>query len=205
MGDDVIGDVRRVAADAADEVRAAVVLEALAEHVQPRHGRDAAALAELAAVSSTGRRSHGYATAVAGRPDHGADAGRPVGRVAGRRGAAEIVGIGSAARTSRPSPLASMCSSIRARSRAHPVSAAATVEGRSSAMPTRWPSSPTTRPTSRTSSACSVARSSVAVVGTGRPAAGTARRAPQRASGTSSIVLSRMPIRSSHQKMSMPR
>src|SRR4051794_6240024 len=49
-GRDLPGDERRVAADAADEMRGAAVLEVPAEHVQPGHGRDAEALNELAVV-----------------------------------------------------------------------------------------------------------------------------------------------------------
>ena len=51
---DVVGDEGGVTADAVDEVGAAAVLEALAEHVEARHGRDAAALADLA-VERRGR------------------------------------------------------------------------------------------------------------------------------------------------------
>ena len=62
---DVLGDECGVAADAVDEVRAAVVLEALTEHVQARHRRDAAALADLTVavehrkVAATGRSGGG--------------------------------------------------------------------------------------------------------------------------------------------------
>jgi hypothetical protein len=54
----VLGDEVGVAADAVDEVRVAVVLEALAEHVGARHGRDPAVLADLTATVEMGTSSH---------------------------------------------------------------------------------------------------------------------------------------------------
>jgi len=67
-------DERGVPADPADEVRVAVVLEALAEHVQAGNGGDAAALPELAVGVEDGDAQPRVGPAVAGRPDHGADA-----------------------------------------------------------------------------------------------------------------------------------
>ena len=56
-GADVLGDGPGVAADAVDEVRVAVVLEALAEHVGAGHRRDAAVLAISPRSSRIGRSS----------------------------------------------------------------------------------------------------------------------------------------------------
>ena len=71
----VIGHERGVAADAADEVRTAVVLEALTEHVQARDRRAAAALADLARAVEHRQPQPRVGTPVAGRPDDGADTG----------------------------------------------------------------------------------------------------------------------------------
>jgi hypothetical protein len=56
---DVIGHERGVAADAADEVRTAVVLEALTEHIQARTGVRPRRWRISPERSSTGSRSHG--------------------------------------------------------------------------------------------------------------------------------------------------
>ena len=72
MSDDEGG----VPADPADEVRVAVVLEALAEHVQAGDRGDAAALPELAAGIEDGDAQPRVGPAVTRRPDDGADAGR---------------------------------------------------------------------------------------------------------------------------------
>ena len=58
-GGDVVGDERGVVADAVDEVRVAAVLEALAEHVEAGHRRDAAALGISPWRSRTGSSSQG--------------------------------------------------------------------------------------------------------------------------------------------------
>jgi len=70
----VSDDEGGVPADPADEVRVAVVLEALAEHVKAGNGGDAAALAELAVGVEDGDAQPRVDPAVAGRPDDGADA-----------------------------------------------------------------------------------------------------------------------------------
>src|SRR5262249_20187719 len=74
MAGDLIGHERGVAADAADEVRTAVVLEALTEHVQARDRCTATPLADLAKAVEHRQPQPRVGTPVAGRPDHGADA-----------------------------------------------------------------------------------------------------------------------------------
>jgi hypothetical protein len=132
----VIGHGRGVAADAADEVRTAVVLEALTEHVQARDRRAAAALADLARAVEHRRPQPWVGTPVAGCPHDGADTGGA--KVEVRDGAGRgDGGMRSAVSISWPSPLASMCWSMRRRSCRMRWSAAATVAGRSVASRTR--------------------------------------------------------------------
>src|SRR5215203_1279871 len=71
---EVVGNERGVAADAVDEVRVAVVLEALTEDVQAVDGGDAAVLADLAAGVEHGDVQPRVAAAVARRPDDRGDA-----------------------------------------------------------------------------------------------------------------------------------
>ena len=56
---EVVGDEGGVAADAVDEVGAAAVLEALAEHVEAGDRGDAPVLADLAGGVEDGQRSQG--------------------------------------------------------------------------------------------------------------------------------------------------
>jgi quercetin dioxygenase-like cupin family protein len=73
--EDVLGDHGRVAADAADEVRPATVLEALAEHVEARYRRAAAVLADLAVLIEQRQPQPGVGTAMTGGPHDGVDTG----------------------------------------------------------------------------------------------------------------------------------
>ena len=70
---DVLGDVVGVAADAVDEVRVAVVLEALAEHVGAGHGSDPPVLADLTVAVKDGKVEPWVGAPMAGGPDDGAD------------------------------------------------------------------------------------------------------------------------------------
>src|SRR5690606_6156890 len=71
--DDVVGEMGGVATDAVDEVGVAVVLEALAQHVGPGDGGDAAALTDLTAPIEDRQLEPGVAAAVAGSPDDAAN------------------------------------------------------------------------------------------------------------------------------------
>ena len=68
--DEVVGDPCRIPADAVDEVRVAVVLEALAEDVEAGHGRAPAPLADLAGPVEHGQVQPRIHAAMTGRPQH---------------------------------------------------------------------------------------------------------------------------------------
>ena len=70
----VLGDERRVAADAVDEVRSAKVLEALPQHIETGPRRHAPPLADLAGIVQDGDLQPRIAAPVPGRPDDRADA-----------------------------------------------------------------------------------------------------------------------------------
>jgi len=72
---DVFGDKRCVPPDPADEVRAAMVLEALPEHVEPRNRSLAATRADVAVPVEHRHPKPRVVAAVSSGPDHGADAG----------------------------------------------------------------------------------------------------------------------------------
>src|SRR5215471_10314296 len=72
---DSVGDKGRVPPDPADEVGAAVVLEALSEDVKPGHRRTAATLLDLAVPIEHRHQQPWVGPAISGGPQHGADPG----------------------------------------------------------------------------------------------------------------------------------
>ena len=183
------------------------MLEALAEHVGAGHGRDAPVLADLTVTRrGSGRCEPGVGAAVAGGPDDRADAGGvEVERVGDRRRRSPAA-IGSASSTSAVRPSRSMASSMRARTRA--VWRSAAVDDGAAG---RWPS--VTRVSVDAVQPADEADAVAPAAWRGRGCGdrcgptscsdGSVRAAAT--SPTSSMVLSNAPIRSSHQKMSMPR
>src|SRR5438094_5573433 len=73
---DVLGDVVGVAADAVDEVRVAVVLKALAEHVGAGPGCDPPVLADFTVTVEDGEVEPWVGSPVPGGPDDGGYPGR---------------------------------------------------------------------------------------------------------------------------------
>ena len=175
---EVVGDAGGVPADAVDEVRVAVVLEALAEDVEAGHGVTPRRWRISPEASSTGRCSHGYArrwpvahsTLVIPRSCRSS------------RGAIDrvIVRRGFGGREPRQSGrLASTWASISASTRRIRASAAATLRVRSSAKPARGRRCQPSRPVSSTPAARR-ARDPGCDGPAGRRAAATVRDGPRR-------------------------
>ena len=104
------------------------------------------------------------------------------------------------------SPVASMWASIPASTRRSRASAAATVDGEVGGRSGRPdPSTAMSRPASSTPAACERGQVEVGMVGPADELQRGLVGGREAGSAISSMVRSRLPMRSSHQKMSMPR